>query len=384
LNPHDHIGLCAGETRECAPRTEVLTTPDAGALESAVSNGLPLVSVITPIYNGAEYVAECIESVLRQTYRNWEYILVDNCSTDGSNVIVERYVSRDKRLRLLRNATFLSQAENHSLGLRQISPKSKYCKIVHADDWIFPECLERMVALAESDESVGIVAAYSLEGVSIGGAGFPYAASVISGREAGRWLMLNKQYSLHTPNAQLYRAEVVRSIDPFFDERSLACDLEVAYQILQKWNLGYVHQVLSFHRQENAGTWQKVQRFHPQPLIRFICAVRYAASFFDAEEAILHCGRTEERYLRLLGECALQPMPEGFWEYHQRGLRTIGYKLTPRKLTKWLLLAVLDLVGNPKASFGRIVRSFSRKARTQLKPEGQSKSVADLERITKT
>jgi glycosyltransferase involved in cell wall biosynthesis len=130
-------------------------------------------------------VAECIESVLRQTYRNWEYILVDNCSTDGSNVIVERYVSRDERLRLLRNATFLSQAQNHSLGLRQISPKSKYCKIVHADDWIFPECLERMVALAESDESVGIVAAYSLEGVAIGGAGFPYTASVISGREAG-------------------------------------------------------------------------------------------------------------------------------------------------------------------------------------------------------
>src|SRR3981081_2095829 len=95
---HDHIGLCSGETRECALRTEVLTTPDAGALESVVSNDLPLVSVITPIYNGAEYVAEFIESVLRQTYRNWEYILVDNCSTDGSNVIVERYVSRDKRL----------------------------------------------------------------------------------------------------------------------------------------------------------------------------------------------------------------------------------------------------------------------------------------------
>jgi hypothetical protein len=196
--------------------------------------------------------------------------------------------------------------------------------------------------------------------------------------------MLNKQYSLHTPNAQLYRAEVVRSIDPFFDERSLACDLEVAYQILQKWNLGYVHQVLSFHRQENAGTWQNIQRFHPQPLIRFICAVRYAASFFDAEEAILHCRRTEGRYLRLLGECALQPMPEGFWEYHQRGLGMIGYKLTPRKLTKWLLLAVLDLIGNPKTSFARIVRSFSRKVRTRLNPGGQSKSVADLERITKT
>ena len=344
-----------------------------------MSNNPPLVSVITPVYNGAECVAECIESVLRQTYDNWEYILVDNCSTDGSDSIIERYASRDRRLRLLKNATHLPQAQNHSLGLRQISPKSKYCKIVHADDWIFPECLERMVEVAESDQSVGIVAAYSLEGVRVEGAGLPYAARVIPGREAGRWLMLNKRYSLSTPNAQLYRADVVRSIDPFFDERSLACDVEVVYQILQKWNLGYVHQVLSFHRQDNEGIWQRIKCLQPMPLIRFICATRYATFFFDSEEAAQQRKHIEQRYLRLLGEYALQPVPEGFWDYHRKGLRTIGYKLTSFKLAKWVFIAILDLIGNPKRGLGRLGRSFLQRIRARSEARVQSKSRAGLE-----
>ena len=51
----------------------------------------PLVSVITPVYNGAEYIAECVESVLAQTYKNFEYIVVDNCSKDATVEIVRRY-----------------------------------------------------------------------------------------------------------------------------------------------------------------------------------------------------------------------------------------------------------------------------------------------------
>ena len=63
----------------------------------------PLVSVVTPFYNTAAWLTECIESVLAQTYHNWEYILVDNCSADGSTEIARRYAKTDSRIRYVRH-----------------------------------------------------------------------------------------------------------------------------------------------------------------------------------------------------------------------------------------------------------------------------------------
>ena len=60
----------------------------------------PLVSVVTPVYNEEKNLAECIESVLAQTYPNWEYVIVNNCSTDRSLQIAESYAAQDKRIRV--------------------------------------------------------------------------------------------------------------------------------------------------------------------------------------------------------------------------------------------------------------------------------------------
>src|SRR5215471_7959294 len=104
----------------------------------------PLVSVVTPVYNGAAYLRECIESVLAQTYSNFEYIVVNNCSTDETLPIAEEYARKDKRIRVYSNDELLPIIANHNRTFRLISPQSKYCKQVSADDWIFPECLGRM------------------------------------------------------------------------------------------------------------------------------------------------------------------------------------------------------------------------------------------------
>src|SRR5215470_7570143 len=110
----------------------------------------PLVSVVTPVYNGEKYLAECIESVLAQTYVNWEYIIINNCSKDRTLEIAQYYARIDRRIRVHNNETFIGMIENHNIAFQQISPTSSYCKMVHADDWLFPECIMQMVKVAEA------------------------------------------------------------------------------------------------------------------------------------------------------------------------------------------------------------------------------------------
>ena len=144
----------------------------------------PLVSIVTPVYNGEAYIKECIESVLSQTCQNWEYIILNNNSRDRTLEIAEQYERQDSRIRVYSNDTLLPIIANHNKAFGLISGGSKYCKVVSADDWLVPECLERMVELAEENPSVGIVGAYQLSGGDgiwyVRNSGLPYSRTVVS------------------------------------------------------------------------------------------------------------------------------------------------------------------------------------------------------------
>ena len=212
----------------------------------------PLVSVVTPVYNEAGYLGECIESVLAQTHTNWDYTIIDNCSTDGSGELAQRYAAKDPRIRVHRNTEFLSVIANHNVALRQISPESKYCKMVLGDDLIYPGCLEKMVGLAEAHPSVGMVGAYAQEGERIAWTGLPREESVVSGREICRRHLLEGLHIFGSANAVLYRADLVRSRDPFYSETNIHADTEVSFALLKTSDFGFVHEVLTFSRVRQA------------------------------------------------------------------------------------------------------------------------------------
>jgi glycosyltransferase involved in cell wall biosynthesis len=215
----------------------------------------PLVSVVTPVYNGAEFIHECIESVLGQTYENWEYLIVDNCSTDDTLEIARSYEARDPRIRVVTPGVFVDQIESGNRSLREISPKSNYTKVLHADDWLFPECLERMVELAERNPTVGVVSAYRLEETEVTLTGLPPAISVLPGRDICRSTLLGPPYVFGSPTSILVRSDLVRARDPFYDrtfcvteDHALSEDQEVCCAILGESDFGFVHQVLTFTR----------------------------------------------------------------------------------------------------------------------------------------
>jgi glycosyltransferase involved in cell wall biosynthesis len=209
----------------------------------------PLISVLTPVYNGKRYLAECIESVRAQTRTDWEYIVVDNSSQDGSADLAERYAAVDERIRVVRCDEFVNVYRNFSRSARLMSPHSRYCKFLSADDWMYPECLARMVSVAERYPTVGIVSSYHLHGKRLGHGGFvPYTDEVVSGAEVIRTKLLYNEYLIGSPSELLYRADLVRRTEPFFDESMWHSDGHANFRTLLEYDLGFVHQVLTYTR----------------------------------------------------------------------------------------------------------------------------------------
>src|SRR5712692_3055522 len=186
----------------------------------------PLVSIVTPVYNGELYLRECIDSVVAQTYDNWDYTIVNNCSTDRTREIAQEYAARDARIQIHNNETFVRVIQNYNIAFRQISSKSKYCKPLAADDMLLPECLEKMVRVAEENPSVAIVGAYGLYSnpeMGVHCRGVPYRQAVLPGRELCRAYFLGERPPVFvvSPTFTLLRSDIVRSRYAFYNESAL-------------------------------------------------------------------------------------------------------------------------------------------------------------------
>jgi glycosyltransferase involved in cell wall biosynthesis len=120
----------------------------------------PLVSVLIPVYNGEPFLAECIESVLAQNFADYELLISDDGSTDGSSAVIRRYAERDGRIRWWRNPRNLGIGGNFNACLK--AARGEYLKYVLQDDKLLdPAVLRRMVATLEGDSTVSLVVSAS-------------------------------------------------------------------------------------------------------------------------------------------------------------------------------------------------------------------------------
>lgn len=115
----------------------------------------PRVSVITTVYNGERFLAEAIESILVQTFTAFEYILVDDASTDRSPHILQAYAARDRRLVLVRNPANLQISASLNRGLHLA--RGEYVAILDQDDLAHPERLSRQVAFLDAQAGIGVL-----------------------------------------------------------------------------------------------------------------------------------------------------------------------------------------------------------------------------------
>lgn len=112
----------------------------------------PRVSIGLPVYNGAEYIRECLDSILAQTYTDFELIISDNGSTDGTEAICRAYAARDPRIRYVRSESNRGATWNFNNTVHLA--RGVYFKWIGHDDMILPTYLERTVALLDAHPEV--------------------------------------------------------------------------------------------------------------------------------------------------------------------------------------------------------------------------------------
>lgn len=308
----------------------------------------PVVSIVTPVHNGAQFVAECIDSVLHQSYGAFEQVILDNASTDDTRAVAERYATRDGRIRVVSNASKLSMVDNWNRAMEQMSASSTYCKVLHADDMLYPQCLEKMVALAEKHPKVGVVGSLRLRGTRVECEGLPRDRDVFSGREVAR-LFIRQEVFGFAPTACLIRSDLVRSRRPFYPARYLHTDLAAYFDLLDQVDFGFIHEVLFFSREHENSITTTIAEAR-QTLIRewLLLLQDYGLRYFSKAELDELEEKHLRRWYRLLVRGAITGRGREFLNYHLAGLREARQTPSATRLGRAMAAEVADAILHPE------------------------------------
>jgi GT2 family glycosyltransferase len=139
----------------------------------------PFVSIIVLNYNGQKYIADCLDSILKNSYTNYELIVVDNASTDRSLKIIKDNFSNHPKVKIIASPTNLGFSGGNNLGIEQ--SKGQYVVFVNNDTTVPLDWLTPLVETMETDPSIGVAQSmiYTIDGKKIQAAGFLYSNGLI-------------------------------------------------------------------------------------------------------------------------------------------------------------------------------------------------------------
>jgi glycosyltransferase involved in cell wall biosynthesis len=209
----------------------------------------PLVSILIPTYNRADYLGEAIDSALAQTYKNIEIIVHDDASTDSTPTLLAKY--SDPRLRIIRTE------HNHGMlgGWNFIVTKAKgqYLKFLASDDLLEPTCVEELLKAALTHPSAVLVTCQRkfIDGVGkvVKKMGFAKHNVIVNGVEHAHWILTTlRENKIGEPTAVLYPTKLVKKAGTYDPQFSQFADFEYWIRLLQFGDLVYIHQPLCSFR----------------------------------------------------------------------------------------------------------------------------------------
>lgn len=213
-------------------------------MNSSKSLNNPLVSVCIPVFNGANYIKETINSVLKQDYPNFELVIIDNCSTDSTPKFIASF--QDDRIRYIKNTKNIGALKNFSKCIEEA--KGEYFVLLPHDDLLLPGLITEYVNRLE-DKSVGIVYSSVLvidaEGKSLHTKIIHEENRKFSSEEA-----LNDLFKNFMPiQLAMVRTEILRKVGGFNSDFGLFTDAQLWFKILlEGWGCFFISLPYSSHR----------------------------------------------------------------------------------------------------------------------------------------
>lgn len=211
----------------------------------------PKVSVLIPAYNYAHYLTEAIESVLTQSFEDFELVIIDNCSTDNTKDIVYNYAKDDSRVVFIENNENIGMFRNYNQAL--LHARGEYIKFLNADDKFHPEILEKFVRILDEHQDISLVTShrqYFQNGSDIQKTEF---SGIQNGKEM-ILLALSKINFIGEPTTVMFRKKNL-NLGLFDTSLIFFADLDMWLRQLSVGNLYIVDEVLSYvRRHDTQGT----------------------------------------------------------------------------------------------------------------------------------
>lgn len=176
----------------------------------------PLVAIVTPVYNGAAFLAETMESVQKLDYPNLIHIVRDNASTDATPEIIARYQGRRVPLISARNSKTVPMARNWNAAVAMVPQGAMFFRILSADDTLVPYAISRMMEVAGRDPEIGIVGSL-WRATGLCGEELPKDRLVFDSAEVLRSFLRRQHSALHGAHS-LIRCTQLHACRAFYDE----------------------------------------------------------------------------------------------------------------------------------------------------------------------
>jgi glycosyltransferase involved in cell wall biosynthesis len=203
-----------------------------------------------PVYNAAKYLTAAIESVLQQSVKNYEFIIIDNCSTDNTKEIINSYEKRDKRIISMVNDHNVGMVNNWNLCLNRA--RGKYIKFLFGDDlFASSKAIEKMVSVLDSNDDVSLVASsrnfIDEQSNNINKAVSKYNGNICCpGMDIIQDCLPNQDNKIGEPSSVLFRKD---KASRGFNQRYMHyVDLEMWFHILEQGDFAYIDEPLCSFR----------------------------------------------------------------------------------------------------------------------------------------